>query len=493
MKLQKSDKETKISGKKPTISNKGHNQLSPFCCVNAQAKGWRHVEEKGVESVVTSIENPIEKQKRIQVLKRNPSIVSSSICLANGDGEAGVGYNSSNGMEKKPGETREFSKDVSNAVKRIESHISALQPCSQIPHSTKTSAGVDGIAAKSVTPSITRSYDGDQPVFLGGLHREYDWRCQEAYGRASGDYYVHGLRVPMDQDGLAKRPRMMMMSRLSKENPLENQTSMPPQSPAEPGGHKSSRKKKLPVLQMPIKPTLLYHKPSSENRTEAKRKLLPRRHGGGSSGSYLSSPTHRQRITSSSSSLSSQTDTTSTTHESSLVESSSNTPYSISQYSRERVGATPRYRSGRQRNNEKVTGRLRRFKNKLGLIFHHHHHHHHHNRDGDRGNSHSMWKPLQKMFHHTNAHVVHEKMKKSIVANVPRKNHVGHFNTLVGGLLKHVGRPKIRKRIGRVGNKKVAKKLKWWQMFRRHGGVKLPKRRRVKVGFMRRKPQLKMS
>lgn len=493
MKLQKSDKETKISGKKPTISNKGHNQLSPFCCVNAQAKGWRHVEEKGVESVLTSIENPIEKQKRIQVLKRNPSIVSSSIYLANGDGEAGVGYNSSNGMEKKPGETREFSKDVSNAVKRIESHISALQPCSQIPHSTKTSAGVDGIAAKSVTPSITRSYDGDQPVFLGGLHREYDWRCQEAYGRASGDYYVHGLRVPMDQDGLAKRPRMMMMSQLSKENPLENQTNMPPQSPAEPGGHKSSRKKKLPVLQMPIKPTLLYHKPSSENRTEAKRKLLPRRHGGGSSGSYLSSPTHRQRITSSSSSLSSQTDTTSTTHESSLVESSSNTPYSISQYSRERVGATPRYRSGRQRNNEKVTGRLRRFKNKLGLIFHHHHHHHHHNRDGDRGNSHSMWKPLQKMFHHTNAHVVHEKMKKSIVANVPRKNHVGHFNTLVGGLLKHVGRPKIRKRIGRVGNKKVAKKLKWWQMFRRHGGVKLPKRRRVKVGFMRRKPQLKMS
>jgi hypothetical protein len=71
MKLQKLDKEIKISGKKPTILNKGHNQLSPFCCVNAQAKGWRHVEEKGVESVVTSIENPIEKQKRIQVRKPN--------------------------------------------------------------------------------------------------------------------------------------------------------------------------------------------------------------------------------------------------------------------------------------------------------------------------------------------------------------------------------------------------------------------------------------
>jgi hypothetical protein len=396
-------------------------------------------------------------------------------------------------MEKKPGKTHVFSKDVSNVVKRIESHISTVQPCSQILHSTKTNARVDGIAAKSVTPSITRSYSGE-PVCLGGLHKEYDWRCQEAYGRASGDYYVHGLRVPMDQDGLAKRPQMMM-SQLSKENPLENRTSMPPQSPAELGGHKSSREKKLPVLQMPIKPTLLYHKPSSENRTEAKSKLLPRHHGGGSSGSYLSSPTHQQWITNSSNSLSSQTDTTSTTQESSLVESSSNTPYSILSHSRERVGATPRYRSGRQRNPEKVTGRLRRFKNKLGLIFHHHHHHHHHhhNRDGDRGKSHSMWKPLQKMFHHTNTHVVHEKMKKSTVANVPRKNHVGHFNTLVGGLLMHVGRPKIQKRTGRVGNKKVAKKLKWWQIFRRHGGVKLPKRRRVKVGFMRRKPQLKMS
>lgn len=77
MKLQKSDKEIKISGKKPTILNKGHNQLSPFCCVNAQAKGWRQVEEKGVESAVTRIENPLEKQKRIQVRKPNLSIVSS--------------------------------------------------------------------------------------------------------------------------------------------------------------------------------------------------------------------------------------------------------------------------------------------------------------------------------------------------------------------------------------------------------------------------------
>jgi hypothetical protein len=319
--------------------------------------------------------------------------------------------------------------------------MSALKPCSQILHSTNTSAKVDGITTKLVTPSITRSYTGE-PGFLGGLHREYDWR---------GDYYVDGLRVPMDQDGLAKRPQMMM-SQLSKENPLENQTSMP--------CHKSTREKKLPVLQMPIKPTLLYHKPSSENKTEAKSKLLLRHHGDGSSGSYLSSPTHRQRFTSSSSSLSSQTDTASTTHESSQVESSSKTPYSILSYSRERVGATPRYKFGCQRNRKKVTGQLRRFKNKLGLIFHHHHHHHHHNRDGDRGNSHSMWKPLQLMFHHTSAHVVHEKMKKSTVANVPRKNRVGHFHMLVGRLLKHVGRPKIRKRIRHVGNKKVAKKLK---------------------------------
>jgi hypothetical protein len=44
--------------------------------VNAQAKGLSEVEEKAFESVVTltSIENPIGQQKRIQVLKPYPSI-----------------------------------------------------------------------------------------------------------------------------------------------------------------------------------------------------------------------------------------------------------------------------------------------------------------------------------------------------------------------------------------------------------------------------------
>jgi len=372
------------------------NKLGHNHYLSPSFSGLRRAEEKGV---VTS---------------------SSSSCVANE-------------REKK---ARDFSEDVRYAVKQIESRISALQPSSQ----TKTSA---------------RSFAGDQPVFLGGgLHRERDWRCQE---RASGDY-VHGLRVPTDHNGLAKR----MMGQLSKEN------------------HKPSREKKLP-LQMPIRPTLLYHKPStSQNRAEVKTSKLSPRHlerdgGSSSSGStYLSSPTDHQQSssTSSSSSLRSQTDSTaSMAHESSTT--------------RERVDATRRrYRSGRRRN----PGRLRRFKNKLGLVFHHHHHHHHHHhnyRDGDHhsGNSRSMWKPLRKMFHHANANVVNEKLKKSTVAKVPHKNHVGHFNTLVEGLLRHVGRQKTRKRIGGVGSKKGAKKFQWWQRFRRHGGVKLPKRRRVRVGF----------
>ncbi len=55
--------------------------------MNAQAKGLPEVEEKAFESVVTltSIENPIGQQKRIQVLKPYPSIVSSSSCSENGD------------------------------------------------------------------------------------------------------------------------------------------------------------------------------------------------------------------------------------------------------------------------------------------------------------------------------------------------------------------------------------------------------------------------
>uniref|UniRef100_A0A7N2MMG7 Uncharacterized protein n=1 Tax=Quercus lobata TaxID=97700 RepID=A0A7N2MMG7_QUELO len=180
------------------------------------------------------------------------------------------------------------------------------------------------------------------------------------------------------------------------------------------------------------------------------------------------------------------------------------------------VGPTRRFKSSRRRSPKKSIGRLRKLKNKLGLIFHHHHHHHHHHHDDDDDDDeighalvghkkkNSMWKPLKKMLHHDNRGI--QKMKKSTVSSLPRKHQVKHFHGLMEGLLRHVRHSKKSKkgskgrirRLGngpRVGNKRVAKKLQWWKMLRRQGGVKLPKKGRVRVGLTRKnkKPLLKMS
>ena len=166
------------------------------------------------------------------------------------------------------------------------------------------------------------------------------------------------------------------------------------------------------------------------------------------------------------------------TSESSLEETKSG-PY---------VGPTRRFKSGRRRSPKKSIGRLRKFKNKLGLIFHHHHHHHHHHDDDDENG--------QKMLHHGDVHDSRavQKVKKSTASSVPRKHQVGHFHGLMEGLLKHVQHSKKSKGckggIKRLGNgpRGSNKKLHLWKMLRRHrGGVKLPKskRGRVRIGFMR--------
>ncbi|CAL2257483.1 unnamed protein product [Prunus armeniaca] len=180
---------------------------------------------------------------------------------------------------------------------------------------------------------------------------------------------------------------------------------------------------------------------------------------------------------------------------------------------------------------DKPVGRLRKLKNKLGLIFHHHHHHHHHhhgnvNSDDDHG--HSTWKHLRKMMlqgqkakQGSDGHQGGERegVKKSLLklktmSHNNKKQQQGHFHALAEGLLRHVRHSKKSNKLSKGGgigrlrhgphqshqlgharlNKK--NKLHWWHMFRRHGGVKLPKakRGRVKLGFTtKRRPKLKMK
>ncbi|KAK4264673.1 hypothetical protein QN277_025816 [Acacia crassicarpa] len=154
----------------------------------------------------------------------------------------------------------------------------------------------------------------------------------------------------------------------------------------------------------------------------------------------------------------------------------------------------------RRRGPKKTTGRLRRLKNKLRLIFHHHHHlHHHHHHDEDDGkmskadHSHSKWK---RIFHGKNKHKLLEngKLEKTrgggAIAKVSHGKQVGHFHGLVEGILRHIRHSKKRKpskvvRIKGSRNPKLGngKKFHWWKMLRRHRGVRLNNGGRLKVGF----------
>ncbi|PQQ19825.1 serine-rich adhesin for platelets [Prunus yedoensis var. nudiflora] len=181
---------------------------------------------------------------------------------------------------------------------------------------------------------------------------------------------------------------------------------------------------------------------------------------------------------------------------------------------------------------DKPVGRLKKLKNKLGLIFHHHHHHHHHHHDGnansDDDHGHSTWKHLRKMMlqgqnakQSSDGHQGGERggVKKSLLklktmSHNNKKQQQGHFHALAEGLLRHVRHSKKSNKlskgggIGRLrhgphqshhlGHRRLNKKnkLHWWHMFRQHGGVKLPKakRGRVKLGFTtKRRPKLKMK
>ena len=375
----------------------------------------------------------------------------------------------------------------------------------------------------------------------------------------SGDY-VHGLRFPMSQPSKESEKLKDPTAEIkTTRKVVTSRPSMPPQSMGSTSSLSPSEKK-LP-LQMVIKPTLLgldqRNGTDKISHMGPHNKILPRQvldeseGPNSSSGSYFSTINKQGSSESFGYSLPSQTQThhqigptsenswatekyqgigssiesygyslpihtrahhnIGPTSESSWISNESYgyigptskrvviTSESSSEETKSGpcVGPTRIFKSGRTRSPKKSIGRLKKFKNKLGLIFHHHHHHHHHHHD-DHENG-------QKMLHHRDVHVrAVQKVKKLTVSSVPRKHQVGHFHGLMEGLLKHVQHSKKSKGskggIERLGNEPHGgnKKLHLWKMLRRRGGgVKLPKnkRGRVRIGFMRKnkKPLLKMS
>ncbi|CDY41532.1 BnaA06g22850D [Brassica napus] len=115
-------------------------------------------------------------------------------------------------------------------------------------------------------------------------------------------------------------------------------------------------------------------------------------------------------------------------------------------------------------------GRLKRFKDKLGKVFHHHHYHHHehHNKEEEQGRKPSAWKHLvKKHLHKDKEKLTERRMKSESKGLTTHNNKGGQFHALVKGFMRH------HRRHSKNRNKKL-------QTPKRQGGVKLPKRGRAK-------------
>ncbi|XVF58877.1 hypothetical protein PTKIN_Ptkin07bG0101400 [Pterospermum kingtungense] len=326
--------------------------------------------------------------------------------------------------------------------------------------------------------------------------------------------YVHGPRVPIKQDDITKRPPVPVkrpyaipMSNAGKES-TSTVAKMRPQISSQSAGSKAS------VRPLADKKNLAHH-------------ILPKQkegHNGILQNKILLHQQESEESTTSSTdssdseaySLLSQDSATSISSRSGhgvseeSISSTSSDYRDVSESGRSYPTRTHKLISPANSEREKAegqrVGRLRRFKNKLGLIFHHHHHHHHHNYDEDDSGDHSRgvhtkskWTPLHNLFHHRNKQEVDDKLRrKARVSNVAVKHQGGHFHALVEGLMQHLRHSKKSKHHKGLGNdrdghrNRKVKQLHWWQMFKHQGGVKLPNKRRVQIGFMSKKQQLKV-
>ncbi|KAL5173927.1 Protein KOKOPELLI [Glycine soja] len=369
----------------------------------------------------------------------------------------------------------------------------------------------------------------------------------DAYFGSQASECIQGLRVPLNQDEHTKK-HSMLVSKTNREsmvrlNPVA--WSKTDQNRKEKGSESSyaqklagskaliSGREKPPLHQMVMKPTLLDQRSSEikvsshEHRDSRvldrrithktghleprKTRVLPQDHkleeANSNSDSFRLSSWQGSANSSSDSEDYSLPDGTQYPSSAMMVDSAyeGSSEESNNSYLKKEGGTSRRfgsfkpYRHHRERNPKETVGRLRRLKNKLGLIFHHHHHHHHyHHHDDDvHGHRHTMWNQLQNVFHHKVKHGVTtnkvDKTRRGAVARVlPQRNHVGQFHRLAEGVLRHIRHSKKPNPFKLDGMKQLRnghsqKKLRWWQNLRPHRRVRLKKKGRVKMGFMSQK------
>ncbi|KAK4774434.1 hypothetical protein SAY86_009369 [Trapa natans] len=151
-------------------------------------------------------------------------------------------------------------------------------------------------------------------------------------------------------------------------------------------------------------------------------------------------------------------------------------------------------------NQGKAIGRLKKIKNKLGLIFHHHHHHHHHHHEneGNRSEHKSNWKRVgNSMLCSPKGHLVSggKEVVDTSKQSVVKRSQGSHIHALVEGFLRQFHQKKKKSRLPNPkvlarNNKTKNEKLQWLKMMKQHGGVRLNGRRQAKLKLSDKRKQL---
>ncbi|KAF0892306.1 hypothetical protein E2562_014867 [Oryza meyeriana var. granulata] len=136
-------------------------------------------------------------------------------------------------------------------------------------------------------------------------------------------------------------------------------------------------------------------------------------------------------------------------------------------------GASRSRRRRRRERQERRKGRMRRFKNKLAMVFHHrhdhHHHHHHHHHLGPSGNQEERLSRRHRRFGFL-AGVFHRATRHEKTTSVQAKR---RGVALFGALPRHVWytrKPPASAGMWRTGSRLKVKKLHWWQRMSRRRG-----------------------
>ncbi|XP_022958322.1 uncharacterized protein LOC111459571 isoform X2 [Cucurbita moschata] len=378
-------------------------------------------------------------------------------------------------IEHKPGRDRasasnvaanDLSSGISSALRRIELHILSLQRYTR-SHISETKLAYYGQSVHQGNESL--NHQKVKPMVAN--------HCSK---------FVHGFRIPLTQD----KNEAMKQHELALPPTLMDKSGCPEGSKATARRamklnrtwiqEKRSKNSRGRIV---MRPTLWHNKTHLAAQQESEYTNSE------SESAPSSSPATRQtsesETTADSSSPGDQSSPPATGSE-----ASSQCGNSSSNISREAF----KFSHGKKES-KKAVGRFKSLRNKLGLIFHHHHHHYHNGHN-------SMWKQVRRMFHRTGKKELTSKeekngmLRKTTIRSVSRNNQVGKFQALAEGLRSHVWKSKAMKKKEQrglnCGKTNGGKKLHWWKMIRRRRGVKLPNKGRVKIGYVNKKPHVKI-